>query len=250
MSMKISKPAYIDQRSDEWLRLRAGHIGSSQLYRVMSKGKGDSESRIRNSLMVQILAEKYTGTLLENFSSPEIDWGISHEDEARQRFMNDSGYSVSLHHGKECHSIKELWCSPDGLVGTSGGLEIKCPNTTTHLLTMTTGEVDKKYIYQMCGYIIVYNLTFVDFMSYDPRIKDTGLQAYYKRFYIRDLPIAEVLIGIGDFIKDMEKMKLKLEKLKGGYRPNIEKDSYWQDIEEMYFSEGKNRDLRFILDNI
>jgi hypothetical protein len=35
--------------------------------------------------------------------------------------------------------------SPDGLVGKDGQIEVKCPDTTTHLNTLLTKEVPEEY---------------------------------------------------------------------------------------------------------
>ena len=45
--------------------------------------------------------------------------------------------------------VKDSGASPDGLIGIDGGLEIKCPNTATHLKYLMTDKIDTKYIYQM-----------------------------------------------------------------------------------------------------
>jgi predicted phage-related endonuclease len=46
-------------------------------------------------------------------------------------------------------TINMAGASPDGLVGDDGLLELKCPNSATHIETLLSGEIPDKYIKQM-----------------------------------------------------------------------------------------------------
>jgi len=201
--MKIDKPAYIEQRTEEWFRAKLGKIGCSKLGSVMSKGKGKEPSKTRTKYMLELMSERLTGQNVPmEFTNASIQWGIDHEDEARDQYTIISGQPVQLHGGKCSSEFPDLWCSPDGLIGLNGGLEIKCPDTTTHLTTLTTGVINQDYIYQMSGYILVFELDFVDFVSYDPRLP-SNCSTYIHRYYANDLPVDEVKEGVKLFVDEM-----------------------------------------------
>ncbi|MFS1539860.1 MAG: YqaJ viral recombinase family protein [Candidatus Phlomobacter fragariae] len=48
-------------------------------------------------------------------------------------------------------TIEGFGASPDGLVNDDGLIEIKCPNTTTHIETIITGKPKYEYLLQMHG---------------------------------------------------------------------------------------------------
>ena len=77
-------------------------------------------------------------------------------------------------------SIKRAGASPDGLVGVDGLLEIKCPNTATHIDTLISEQVPTKYITQMQWQMACTGRQWCDFVSFDPRLPD-GLQLFVKR---------------------------------------------------------------------
>jgi hypothetical protein len=75
--------------------------------------------------------------------------GTETEPEARAAYEFYQGVTVEevafVHHPK----IDQAGCSPDGLVGSDGLVEIKCPNTATHLETLLGQAVPGKYDVQM-----------------------------------------------------------------------------------------------------
>jgi hypothetical protein len=69
-------------------------------------------------------------------------------------------------------TIANAGCSPDGLVGGDGLIEIKCPNTATHLEILLTGKIDIEYIHQMQFQLSCTGRQWCDFVSYDRRLPD------------------------------------------------------------------------------
>ena len=103
-----------------------------------------------------------------------------------------------------------IGCSPDGLVGDDGLIEIKCPNSTTHIDTLLTQKVPTGYIKQMQGQMWVSGRQWCDFVSFDPRVKDRPF--WSKRVMRDDKIIAELEIGIDMFVREMMTMENELNK--------------------------------------
>jgi hypothetical protein len=76
-------------------------------------------------------------------------------------------------------------------VGTDGGLEIKCPKTTTHLGYKIAGVVPEEYRDQMLWNMACAERKWWDFISYDPRLPE-GLRIFVKRLQRDDARIAEI----------------------------------------------------------
>ena len=118
----------------------------------------------------QIIAERITGDSIGIGTTAAMQWGIDHEDDARTAYEAHTGEVVDLA-GFILHpSIPWLGASPDGLVGDDGLVEIKCPNTLTHLKRVGARVVPEEYKPQMLVQMLCTGRTWCDFVDYDPRL--------------------------------------------------------------------------------
>ena len=142
-------------------------------------------------LIDQLVAERITGDSIGTGTTIAMQWGIDHEDDARAAYEARTGEVVDLA-GFILHpSIPWLGASPDGLVGDDGLVEIKCPNTVTHLKRIATGVVPDEYKPQMLVQLLCTGRKWVDFVDYDPRL---GAPWERHRFWtIRYTPTAQEL---------------------------------------------------------
>lgn len=160
----------IQQGSDEWLALRAGKITASRIADVMAKGRGGNPSASRENYAAELIAERLTGTPYPRYRSAEMQWGTDHEDEARLAYQFQTGNTVDQVAFVDHPRIENAGASPDGLIGDDGGIEIKCPNTATHLKTIDTETVAGKYLWQMQWVMACADRQWMDYISYDPRL--------------------------------------------------------------------------------
>lgn len=201
------------QRTDEWRALRCGCVGCSRLGDVLAVGKS-GPSATRRNYMAELLCERLTGKPAEHFTSTAMQWGIDTEPLARAAYEARAGVFTLEVPGMMHPEIDGWWGSPDGLIGEDGGLEIKCPNTATHIETLLTGKINQDYIYQMAGYVEIFGREWWDFMSYDPRLPE-HYAVYVRRFMRSELPIAEVKEGVVKFLAELGALQKKLEALHG-----------------------------------
>ena len=102
---------------------------------------------------------------------------------------------------------------PDGLVGDNGLLEIKCPNTATHIDTLLSETVPGKYNTQMQFQMACTDREWCDFVSFDNRLP-TELQLFVKRVP-RDNVFIRLIEGeIVQFIAELDDKINKLMKVK------------------------------------
>jgi hypothetical protein len=202
----------MEQRTDEWKKARCGLVGCSRLSDVLASGRSGSPSATRKNYMAELLCEQLTGISAEHFTSSAMQWGIDTEPMARAAYEATRGEFIEEVGGKKHGEISGWWGSPDGLIGRDGGIEIKCPNTATHLDSLLYGKINSDYIYQMAGYVEIYERNWWDFVSYDPRLPEK-YSMFVKRFTKKELPIHEVKDGVIKFIAELSEMKKKLEAL-------------------------------------
>ena len=157
------------QGSDEWLKARLGKLTGSRMYDIIPGSRGRYR-KTRVSLMNELIYERLTGESVPFFETPAIIWGREHEDMARAVYEAHTGLSVDLVGSLDHPRIKGLSGSPDGLVGDNLFIEIKCPNSTTHLEYLSTGIIPEKYMYQIHTYMLITERNYCDFVSFDPRL--------------------------------------------------------------------------------
>lgn len=169
----------MDQRSDEWFAARLGKVTASRVADLMAKTKsGPSASRA--TYMADLIVERMTGQRAEGFTSAAMIWGTETEPQARAayEFLTDAEVTET---GFVLHpSIPDFGASPDGLVGSDGLVEIKCPATATHIETLLTETVPAKYITQMQAQMACTGRAWCDFVSFDPRMPG-DMQLWVKR---------------------------------------------------------------------
>jgi len=94
--------------------------------------------------------------------------------------------------------------SPDGLVGDDGLIEIKCPNTATHIDTILTQSVPSKYIPQIQWQLSCTNRLWCDFVSFDPRMPE-NLQLYIHRVEYNPEYVQMLIKEISVFLEEVDK---------------------------------------------
>lgn len=200
----------MDQRSDEWFAARAGYVSASRMAGVMVEKRPSST---RDNLIAELICERLTGTSGNTFSSPAMQRGVDLEPIARSWYEATAGVMVF-----ECGFIKHqtipmFGASPDGLVGDDGLLEIKCPNTATHIETLLRGSYDTAYRYQIQAQLACTGRQWCDFVSYDDRLPPHMAGARF-RVMRDDDTIARIEAAVADINAEIAGM---LEKLQATY---------------------------------
>lgn len=200
-----------EQGSDEWRMARLGKVGASSVADATAKTKtGWGASRA--NLAARLVAERLTGSLTDYFTNDAMRWGTEKEPEARQVYQFVHGIEVQQV-GLVLHpSIDMTHASPDGLVGDDGLVEIKCPQTATHIETLLRAEHDSRYTKQMQWQMACTGRRWCDWVSYDPRMPGE-MQLFVVRVQRDDAMIAELEKQIGEFLAEVSDTVDRLVKL-------------------------------------
>jgi putative phage-type endonuclease len=201
----------IAQRSDGWFAQRCGHLTASRIADMMArtqKGWGAS----RANYAAQLIAERLTGVAESGFTSAAMQHGIDTEAAARAAygFMQD----VEVIEAPFVLHPRLAWsgASPDGFVGDDGLIEIKCPNTSTHIATLRGEMIPDKYIKQMMWQMACTETEWCDFASYDPRMPDE-MKLHVRRVMRDDDLIAEIEAAAVVFLDEIATTVTELENL-------------------------------------
>ena len=198
----------IAQGSDEWFAQRLGRLTASRMADVIARTK-DGYSTSREKYMVELALERITGTRQEAYSNAAMEWGTNSEPLARAAYEADTGFLV-VETGMVPHPrIAMAGASPDGLVNHDGLLEIKCPQSATHVRNLCSGKPEGKYLTQMMWQMACTARDWCDFVSYDPRMPD-GLQLMVTRIERDEKRIHQLEEEAEKFLTEVDAMVQKL----------------------------------------
>lgn len=210
--MKIHRE--IQQKSWDWFTARAGKVTGSELGNLITdKGAIRAwKTAMPNSYLDRKLAEKWFGQPLQSFQgNQQTDQGVLYEERARRFFASLLESDIETVGGIESDDGR-LWCSPDGIISETIGLEIKCPNADTHIGWLRAGrKVPEEHALQVQFALFV-----------------TGWQQWQFLSWCKDLPHLAVSVApddeifqtitdaVGDFQTQFDYEWEKLCELNGG----------------------------------
>lgn len=198
----------MQQQTDAWYAARIGCVTASRVADILAKTKsGPSASRA--NYLAQLICERLTGSREEGFESGAMVWGRETEAQARAayEFLTDSAVTET---GFALHpTIAMFGASPDGLIGEDGLIEIKCPNTATHIDTLLSETVPAKYITQMQVQMACTGRVWCDFVSFDPRLP-ADLQMWVKRVRRDEAAIQNIEAETVKFLGELDATVLAL----------------------------------------
>jgi hypothetical protein len=197
--MRIYKE--IEQRSPEWFDLKIGKITGTRVSKVC---KPDNLP-----LIDELIAESVTGEQKQIYVNDKMQRGIDLEPIAIEQYEISTGNQVDQIGFVTSSKYDWLGLSPDGLIRKNGkyikGVEIKCPDTDTHVRYIRQNKLPAEYRHQIINYFLVCDdLESVDFVSFDPRfsIKPIHVITVYRKFLQDDIDQVEI-----ELVKFMEKFE-------------------------------------------
>ncbi len=173
-----------EQGSDEWFLARLGLPTASNFSTVLAQGKGGGESKTRQTLLYKLAGERITGKPAESFSNEHMERGKAMEQEAREFYAFTQGVEV-----EQVGFIRNdiAGCSPDSLIATDGGLEIK--TALPHILIdlLKKDQVPPEHMAQLQGFLWVSEREWVDIFVYWPGMPKLVKRCYRDAAYIENL---------------------------------------------------------------
>lgn len=202
------------QRSDEWYRDRCGSLGASQIGDALARTKtGWGASRA--NVLALLVCERLTGITQDTYTSAAMQRGIDTETEARAAYALDQNVKVQQVGLIKHPTIAGTHASPDGLIGDDGLVELKVPNSSTHIESLLgNGEIDRRYYLQVMWQMSCTGRSWCDLVSYDPRLP-LEMQLWIKRVPRDDKVIATLEDDVRTFLKELE---AKLHQLRERYK--------------------------------
>lgn len=200
-----------EQGSQEWLMERCGKVTASRMADVMATIK-TGEAASRANYRAELVAQRLTGQLEAGFTNAAMQWGTDTEPFARAAYEIKYGTIVEEVGFVPHPTIMMSGASPDGLVGTDGMIEIKCPNTATHIAFLLDGKIPMKYQLQMAWQMACCGRQWVDYASFDPRMPEY-LRLKVVRYTAAEANIPALESAVKAFIGEIDATVAALEKI-------------------------------------
>ena len=205
----------MEQGTAEWHATRCGKVTASRVADVIAKTKS-GPSASRGNYMAELVCERLTGVVGDAFKSPAMEWGTAQEPHARAAYEAAGGVLVEEVGFVPHPTIEMSGASPDGIVNGEGLVEIKCPNTATHIDTLLSGKVPERYITQMQWQMACTGHLWCDFVSYDPRMPE-NMRLFIARIPRNDATTAFMEAEVRAFLAELD---AKIADLKSQYGDN------------------------------
>lgn len=207
----------VEQGTPEWHQMRLGKVSASRMSDLLAKTKSGTAAASRAKYMAQLLCERMTGEPTEFFTTAAMQKGTEVEPVARAAYEAHNLTSVEQVAWVSHPSIEMAGCSPDGLVGEHGLIEIKCKETHNHFDSILNDRIDPDHAAQMLWQMACTGRQWCDYVCFDDRAPE-GLQLFVKRLERDDQKIKEMEDEVVKFLSELEKMIQKLEDIRNGKR--------------------------------
>ena len=206
-----------EQGSPEWLQERCGKVTASRIADLMAKTKS-GWSASRANYASQLICERLTGCVAPSFTNAAMIHGTETEPEARRAYEFFVDRDVQQVGFVPHPTINMAGASPDGLVGDDGLLELKCPNSATHIETLLLGQIPDTYMKQMQFQMACTGRQWCDFASYDNRLPER-MRLYVQRVKRDAALVGEIEADVTAFLKEIDET---VEQLRARYEAQLE----------------------------
>ncbi len=198
----------LQQRSPEWHKVRKGSIGGTRVKSAFAKNN--------LPLVDELIAERHSDTIEENFVNDAMQRGIDLEPVAIAEFEDLTDLKVDTFGLATNERFPGCHLSPDGLIldvadVPMSGVEVKCPSTKKHVEYIRTNKVPAEYKFQVYHYFaICETVETMYFVSFDPRfeIKPLHIVTLHREDIQKELE--EYEIGLLKFIDKLNKYESKI----------------------------------------
>lgn len=194
----------VQQGSEAWRLAKCGKASASEFSSILAKGQGKQ----RASYLRRIIAERLTGKPVEAYRNAHMDRGNEQEPLARLAYEARTDNLVDQH-GFLQHDTLMVGCSPDGIIGTKGGAEIKSVIATVQVETILRGNYPPEHVAQVQGSLWITGREWWDFVSYSQDMP-AHLRVYIFRVNRDDKYIAELETEVRKFLREADEAVAKL----------------------------------------
>ena len=208
----------MDQHSAEWWQIRCGRVTASRVWDIMARTQKGAYTAARGHYLREKVAERITGKPRDRKRVKSLDDRLDLEPDARTAYEFYYDQKIELAGFIEHPRIPNAGCSPDGLIGTDGGIEIKCCDPEQHLEIITTESIDPGYLCQCHFNIACTERDWWAFTAFNPDMPED--LKVWRRVIERDREvIANMEHEVIEFLAEVDQKVAQVQALMRGSTP-------------------------------
>jgi len=154
------------QGTDEWMAARRGLLTASEMHLIITPTLKVASNEKERMHLYELLAQRITGHTEPTYVNDAMIKGIDDEIEVRKLYSEHIAPVATAGFITNDEWGFRLGCSPDGLVGKDGLIEIKSRRQKFQVQTIIAGEVPAEFMIQVQTGILVTRRSWCDFISY------------------------------------------------------------------------------------
>jgi hypothetical protein len=187
-----------------FLAARCGKLTASRMKDALATLKDGRPAKARSDLIRDLLAERITGQSVRHYVSPEMEWGLATEDEAKTAYQALTGELIGACGYYDHPRIDLFGATPDGLLRPDGLIEIKCPKTQTFIDWRMAGVIPEEHKPQMLVQMACTGRSWCEFVAFDPRIRSEDARLFIRRYSPGPEAIAAIEAAAEAFLAEVE----------------------------------------------
>jgi hypothetical protein len=193
----------IHQGSPEWLELRRG-IPTASRFKDIVTTKG-MPSKSREKYLYDLAGERLSGEVKEPRKYGSMQKGNDREQEARAYYEFTTDSDVRQVTFVFLDDARRVGCSPDGLVGASGGFETKNAEPHVQVERLEKGWSKAAHFQQVQGCLWICAREWWDIQSYSRNLRNIVI-----RFHRDEKFIATLAVEIKAFNQELDELVKRL----------------------------------------
>ena len=197
------------QRTAQWFAARLGLPTASRFGDVLARLKSGEPAAAARDYALALALERVTQQMQQQFVNAAMVRGAELEDEARAAYETRTGNLVNQV-GFCMHDTVAAGCSPDGLVGAEGILEIKCPENQLKIAALWLTGNASEYLPQIQGQLWITGRQWCDLVVYDPRLRSGQMEVLVLRIKRDEAYIAALAAAVDEFCKTVDQQEADL----------------------------------------
>ncbi len=190
------------QGSEAWRQARCGKATASRISDIIAKTK-TGWGASRDNYLSELVAERLTGVPIEGYKSASMERGSQMEADAKTAYEFRASEEIEPVGFVQHPTLEWSGASPDGLIGTLGIVEFKCPELRTHIDYLLGGTLSKAYRCQMQWELECTGRLWCDFVSYNPLLPPE-MRLHIRRIRIGSEEHAELIREVPAFLGEVE----------------------------------------------
>ena len=210
--------------TDDFFQEHLGRATASSAGAIMDFTQKGAEGSTRRLYRLLKVAEILSGIAVsDHYVSMAMRAGTAAEPKARFDYEIEEGVMVDQVGMVVADDERFAW-SPDGLCGDNGAIEIKGPQTTTHLQTLDAGDIPDENLPQLWFAFMVHpGLDWIDWISRDGGMskKPENFGAILPRRFVQ----FSVRLERKDCLEQIAKMKAAAEKFMDDVQATVDRIS-------------------------